>query len=388
MKDLLYLSIRHALFHRVRTTILVLCLAVAAYLPTVVQILTTRYESSLKNRASATPLVMGAKGNRFDLTLGALYFRSSNTDPIPYAQFDDLVAARVGLAIPLNLRFTARQTPIVCASIEYFDVRGLTLQSGDKPFRVGEIVLGSSVASNLSKSVGDTIQSDQDQAFDIAEAPAITLTIVGVLEPTGSPDDDAIFADIRTAWLLEGAMHGHTEVTEIDPRMVFTETGDGIVLNNAIRQLNQITPENAASFHVHGDEGDLPLSAILLFPNTEKDATIVKARVNNSRLYQMLIPSEVINDLMSFVFRIKGFLDLVAIMLAICVALMTLLVILLTIRLRAREMLTLNHIGCARFTTTGLYATELAMILLISALLAALGVWMSLALLPDLITSI
>ncbi len=388
MRDLLYLSSRHALHHRVRTAILILCLAVAAYLPSIVQILTVRYETSLNARAQSTPLIMGAKGNRFDLTLSALYFRSSKTDPVPYAEFETLANARAGLAIPLNLRFTAQTVPIVCTSIEYFDARSLTLDSGNKPLRVGDIVLGSAVASVLNKSVGETIQSDQPQAFDIAEAPAITLRIVGVLKPTGTPDDEAIFAEIRTAWMLEGAMHGHDKATEVDPRMVFAETDDGVVLNSAVRQLNQITAENAASFHVHGEEGDLPLSAILLFPSSNKDATIVKARINNSRLYQMLIPSDVIDDLMGFVFRIKGFLDLVAVLLAICVGLMTLLVILLTMKLRAREMLTLNHIGCGRFTTIGLYSTELAMILIASAILAALSVWLSLALLPNLVTAI
>ncbi len=388
MKDLLYLSMRHALHHRLRTAILVLCLAVAAYLPTIVQILSLRYEASLTARAASTPLVMGAKGNRFDLTLGTLYFRPNALDPIPYREYQTLASASAGLAIPMNLRFSARSVPIVAAGLEYLDVRGLEFADGTPPLRVGDAILGSAAARELDAGVGDTVYSDQSQAFDIAEAPSIALRVTGVLEAAGTPDDHAIFVDIRSAWLLEGAMHGHEDAESIDPRMIFAETDEGAVLNSAVRELNQITPDTAQRFHVHGDEGDLPLSAVLLFPASEKDGTIVKARMNASQSLQMLVPSEVIDDLLGFVFRIKGFLDLVAGLLAASVGLMTLLVMLLTVRLRAPEMRTINHIGAGRFTTLGLYACELGLIVALSLVLAGAGVTLSLALLPDLVTAL
>ena len=30
------------------------------------------------------------------------------------------------------------------------------------------------------------------------------MTVTGVLAPTGTPDDDAVLVDIKTAWVIEG----------------------------------------------------------------------------------------------------------------------------------------------------------------------------------------
>lgn len=388
MRDVLFLSVRHALHHRARSAILVLCLAVVAYLPSIVQILTSRYEASLSARSSSTPLVLGARGNRFDLTLSALYFRSADIEPIRFREFTSLAGEGLGLPIPLNLRFSARGTPIVATSPEYFAVRELRAAHGTLPLRLGDCALGHSAARRLGVEPGGHVLSDQRDAFDIAQAPALKMRVTGVLAPTRTPDDDAIFTDIRTAWMLEGAMHGHAEATAVDPRMVYGKVEGNVVLNSALRELNEITPENASSFHLHGDEEDLPLSAVLLFPRDEKSATIAKARANASPTLQMLVPRDVVDDLMGFVLRIKAFLDAVAIALAACVSLMTILVLLLTIRLRAAEMRTLNRIGCGPLTVLGLYAGELALIALCALALAGAGVVVTLSLMPDLVRSL
>lgn len=388
MRDVLLLSLRHAMHHRARSAILVLCLAVVAFLPAVLEVLASRYERSLSARAQSTPLVLGSRGNRFDLTLSALYFRAADIDPVAYREFVALAREDLGLAIPMNLRSSAQNAPIVATIPEYFDVRGLRVERGTLPLRLGDCVLGWNVARSLGIEPGGHVFSDQRDAFDIARAPALKMRVTGVLARGGTPDDDAIFTDIRSAWMLEGAMHGHAEASGVDQRLVYGEVEGNVVLNSAIRELNEITPENASTFHMHGDEGEMPLSAVLLFPRDEKAGTIAKARINASPTLQMLVPASVINDLMGFVLRIKSFLDAVSIALASCVALMTILVLLLTMRLRASEMRTLNRIGCGRLTVLWLYAGELALIALASLILASVGVAIAIALLPDLVRAI
>ena len=76
MRGLWLLSWRHVTHHRARTIVLVLCIALASFLPVTIQILISGYQADLTRRAAATALIAGAKGNRFDLTLGALYFLS------------------------------------------------------------------------------------------------------------------------------------------------------------------------------------------------------------------------------------------------------------------------------------------------------------------------
>ena len=36
--------------------------------------------------------------------------------------------------------------------------------------------------------------------------------MVGILAPTSTPDDEAVFVDIKTAWVISGIGHGHEDV--------------------------------------------------------------------------------------------------------------------------------------------------------------------------------
>ena len=66
----LLLAWRYVAYHKVKTAILIACITLTTYLPVVVHGLISRLERELTARAASTPLVIGAKGSRFDLTLG------------------------------------------------------------------------------------------------------------------------------------------------------------------------------------------------------------------------------------------------------------------------------------------------------------------------------
>ena len=389
MTGVWWLSIKHLWHHRVRTAILIACIALAMYVPVTIQSLMTRYRTDLEGRAAGTPLIAGAKGNRFDLTLGSLYFRANDLDPIPYSEYEAIQASGRGLAIPLNLRFTARGYPIAAVTPEYYDVRGLEPVSGTIPLRLGDVVLGAKAAEALGLGPRDSLFSDQRELYDISKPPALKMRVTGVLKQSRGPDDMAVFVDVKTAWILEGLAHGHDDVKEgVPDNLVLQRTQDNVAVSQAMIEYNEVTPDNLDSFHFHGDTSALPLSSVLVFPPDDRAGTLIKAKINTSKTYQMVVPREVIADLMSFVFRIKSVFDTFSLVLGISTGLMTLLVILLTMRARAAEMEALNRIGCSRFTVAKLYATEIGIILVISLALAAAGVGVTLVALPDLVRTL
>jgi putative ABC transport system permease protein len=386
VKGVWLLSWRHMLHSRAQTVILVLCIAVSVFLPLTSQRLIQRYGTQLRARAATTPMLMGAIGNRFDLTLASLYFRQSRLDPIPWREYERLRDERMGLAVPIHVRFTARGAPISATTPEYFQRRGLVLSEGELPVQLGDAVLGATTARDLAIGPGDSLFSDQKEIYDISKPPALKMRVVGVHEPTGTADDDAVFVDINTAWLLEGFVHGHAEADDVvDPIEVYGRTEERVVFSEALMQYNEVTAQNAGSFHLHGDRAELPLTAVLFFPADEKAGTLVKARVNAEGELQMLVPTEVIDDLMAFVFRIKAIFDSLSAVLAASTVLLTLLVMLLSVRLRKGEIMTLHRIGCSRFTVAKLYAAELSLILATSVVIALVGVLAADALLPNLL---
>ena len=75
-RHLLYLAMRYLMHHRRRTFLLWLGLSITCLLPLGVHHLTKMFEARLRSRAEQTPLLLGVRGNDYDLVLHALYFRN------------------------------------------------------------------------------------------------------------------------------------------------------------------------------------------------------------------------------------------------------------------------------------------------------------------------
>lgn len=385
MKGLTLLSWRHAEHHRWRTLLLAACIAVPVFLPLATRLLLTTYESTLTSRGVDTPLVAGAKGNRFDLTLGALYLRPNELEPIPWGQLRELSAERV-TAIPLHLRFTAQGHPVVGTSPEYHELRQLRAAAGSLPLLIGDCALGARVAESLALGPGDVLYSDQRELYDISVPPALRMHVCGVLAPTGGPDDEAVFVDVRTAWILEGLSHGHVDpAVTVREELVLGRSDEHIAVSPALIEVAEVTPENVASFHVHADQDSLPLTAVIVVPDDDKAATLIKARLNASAAWQMVVPSVVIDDLLAWVLRVRDLFDSFSLVLGASTVALVVLVLTLSARLRKREMHTLDRIGASRGVVVRLHGIEMAFVVAFSLGLAAVGLLLVRSMGPELL---
>lgn len=382
------LALRHAQHHRLRTAVLALCVALALFVPAVAAALMGRYERELGARAGATPLLVGARGNRFDLTLAALYFRPAALEPVSWRDFERLVGEGRGVCVPLALGNTAQGRPLVATTAEYAELRGLALAAGTDPLRIGEATLGARAARALGLGVGDTLHTDQVESYDIARPPALRLRVVGVYEAAGTPDDGAVFVDVRTAWAVLGLAHGHDDVAEVDEALVVSRAPGSVLLSGAVLERAELDEEALARFHVHAGPEQLPLTAVLVFPSNTKDGTLLASEVNTSPALQALAPPAVIADLLDVVFQVKRFFDLVGAVLAATTLALVGLVFGLSSRLRATEMRTLDRLGAPRGTALTLHGIELVVVLAAAAALAAALVAAAVWGLPDLVTSL
>ena len=372
---LLRLTWRYLCFHRVRSVILLVCLALAFLLPVYLHLLIRAYESSLTQRAEDTPLVLGPRGNEFELVLRSLYFLSqkSGDSRLNLAEQQAVEAQERGLAIPLHLEYTAQEAPVIGTSLDYFEHRRLCPAQGTFPLVLGDAVLGHDVAARLQLGAGDYVLTDQTSLYNIAAEQPLKLRITGVLAPARNPDDRAIFVDVKTAWVIGGIGHGHEDLEspENQGRLLGRDDDGTPVGSAAVAPYREITEANLSSFHFHGDPKDLPLTSLLVVPDSAKSATILKGHYGTSETRQLVVPLEVVGDLLAIVFKVKRFFDASFGLVMIMTVLFLILVMTLTWKLRQRERETLTRIGCARLTLVGLQVSELCL-LLVGALALAL----------------
>jgi len=371
MGGLFRLTLRYLTFHKVKSLILMACLTITISLPLTLHQLIRHYEDELGERARKTPLIIGAKGDRFDLTLTSLYFQGEAPEPITAQQIDELRETNRANVYPLFLGYSARKQPLVGTSNDYFRFRGLGPSSGTLPLRLGDAVLGSEAAAKLQLSTGDSILSDQASLINVGGTYPLKMPVVGVLAPTGTPDDRAVFVDLNTTWVIAGIGHGHMDLEDEEAEgFVASREGNKTTGNAALLTYNEITPENVASFHFHAKRDELPITSIITEPKSDKDRVILNARYSVSDTTQMLVPTEIIDELMGIVFQVKRFFDASLILVLVTTVLFLALVVLLSLRIRKPERQTMFHIGCGRLTIFWLQTFELVILLVVATFLA------------------
>jgi putative ABC transport system permease protein len=372
MSGALFLGWRYLAFHKLKTTILVAAIALMLFLPAAIRLLVNDSAAALTSRADHTPLVVGASGSPLELILNALYFHAEQPGALPFNRFAELRATGLARAIPMHTRFHSRGSPIVGTTIDYFSFRDLSLAEGRLMGMLGECVIGANVAARHGVSAGDSLVSSPETVFDIAGVYPLKMTIAGVLKPTGSPDDDAIFVDYRTSWVIQGLGHGHQDLEKPEAASGVLNRSEGMVTANAsLVQYAEITPENVAEFHFHGASDDFPLSSVIVVPPEEKSGALLRGRYQDNDLgLQLIVPSAVLDDLLETVFTVQNYVILGLAMLSLATIAVITLVFLLSQQLRKGEFHTLSRIGASKAYIGTLVASEIGFVLAGSIILA------------------
>ncbi len=373
MKHILYLAWRYLRFNRGKTLVLVGSISLILFLPAGLHVLVEQGSETLTARAQATPLLLGPMGSAADIMLSSLYFKEPTLAPLTFTQVGRINDTGLARGIPLHMRYTVEEQRIIGTTLDYFDFRKLTLAQGRQITLLGECVLGAEAAKVLNVSVGEAVISTPAGAFDVAGTFPLKMPVVGILKSTGSADDQAVFVDLKTTWVISGLAHGHMDVTQ--PNMetgVLKREEDNVVANASVLSYTEITPDNMDSFHFHGDPDQFPVDAVIVVPQDRKSGILLRGRYQKEVSVQMLVPLNVIQDLLDTVFVVRDYVVLAGVGVAGAAFMIMALVFALSIRLRKREIETIRKIGGARQRLTAILCTEIVIVVGTGIGLAAL----------------
>jgi putative ABC transport system permease protein len=371
MKDSLYLAWRYLRHHRSKTLLLVLSLSVFLGLPLVMRAMSAVIQQSLMARAESTPLLLGKKGSSLDLVVEALYFQAKGVEALTAADASEVDDTGLAQAIPMRTGLLAQQFPLVGTSLDYFSFRGLRTADGRALATLGECVVGADVAAALDLRPGDSILTSPSTLFDLAGVYPLRLQVVGILRPSYGPDDRAVFVDVKTAWVAEGLGHGHQDIATAGADVLLKRTDGAATANAKLVQYNEITDANADTFHFHGDPAAYPLSAVIVAPNDDKAGVLLRGRFVNDPARQLLRPAQVVEGLNAQIFRFERVLQIIVWTVGLATALMFILVMVLSWRLRADELRTMARLGCSRWKAVQIMGAEVFLMVGTSVALAA-----------------
>jgi putative ABC transport system permease protein len=178
-------------------------------------------------------LIVGGKGGAMQLVLSTVYYLGQPLYPIPYSYYQEFqpggeFAKETELAIPICLGDSyvapdGRAFRVVATSPELFDKvhygnnrdgtpKTYQFQPGGRNFQTEnyfEAVVGSVVAATSGLKVGDEVSPTHGVSGEGHKHRG--FTVVGVLQPTGTANDRAVFINIEGFYLLEGHALAHHE---------------------------------------------------------------------------------------------------------------------------------------------------------------------------------
>jgi putative ABC transport system permease protein len=341
----IHIGRRYLQRHPAKVTLLTAAITLSLFLPVSIVRVVQTAERHLRARSAETPLLLGAPGSPLELVFNGVYFAEPAVETLTLAEGGRPAEDGMATVIPVHARFEARGYRIVGTSLDYFDFRRLRASRGALFARLGDCVVGAVVAQDLGLAPGDGLVSTPEQVFDLAGVYPLKMRVTGVLAPTGGMDDRAVFVDLRTAWIIEGLAHGHEEAGR-EAGTVLAEDDSNVALNASVVEYTEVTPDNADSFHFHGDPGGFPITAAIVRPRDTKARTILLGRyVGDRRSAQLVRPDDVMANLFATVFQVRDVVVMALVAVGAMAVGIATLVFLLSNQLRRREFESLASIG-------------------------------------------
>ena len=167
--------------------------------------------------------VMGSRGSELSLVLFSVFHMDKAPGTLPPETLDELTAPKLKGQPNPNRRFIKRAVPLVVGdNHQDFRIVGTTREFFEVPYRdqkrhalrpkgrlfgeqAQEAVLGSYVADRLGMKVGQTFRPMHGINYNQeAEIHPVDYLVVGILEPSNTPADRAIWIPMKGAQNMPG----------------------------------------------------------------------------------------------------------------------------------------------------------------------------------------
>ena len=373
-------------------------------------------EAFTRNASVGYNLVVGPKGSPLQLTLNSVYYLSQPIENLPYTEYmefysqsdraamverfggDEELATRNGryapyvaggYAIPLALGDYFGEFRVVGTTPDFFEklrhgpnvdeeftfAQGRALQEFTPEHGYFEAVVGSRVAAEMEVGVGDRFYPTHGDPT--GHGHDLGFTIVGVMDPTGTPNDRAAFVNLEGFYLMDG----HAKPVEEDESADEPTSAEESVEEETEEQGDAV--ESAEAESAENASGSSSLFArddyrLLSIPEREVTSILVRNgnlmfapamqnAINELPWSQAAAPIGEINKLMSLIVGpLLTALLIITLITCVVAAVGILVAIYNSMNDRRRDIAVMRALGARRDTVT-------AIILFESGLIAVIG---------------
>ena len=275
------------------STLTVLSMGLGVALIVAVLVVYGVVDQSFHRGAEGYDLIVGAKGGREQLVLNTVFYLSQPIGNIPYSFYEELTegkyAADVETAIPVCMGHSYQgfrvvgTVPEMFTDLKYQGDKSYEFASGENfktknPF---DTVVGAIAAAKAGLAVGETFRAVHGSS-EGGHVHKESFRVVGVLAPTSTPVDRAIFVNMQGFYDIH-----HAEEEEETPHEKAAKSAKG-------------EQQGKHEKHAHADdEEEKQVTAVLVCirPVPPGRTDVMAKLINDGRVAQAVVPSRVIAEL-------------------------------------------------------------------------------------------
>jgi len=347
-------------------------------------------EQSFHRGGEGYDLIIGAKGGKEQLVLNTVFYLSQPIGNIPYSLYEELVqgkyAGHVETAIPVCMGHSYQgfrvigTIPEMFTDLRYHGDKSYVFAPGGRNFDAAnpfEAVMGSGAAAQTKLEVSQKFQAVHGST-EGGRVHKETFKVVGILEPTGTPVDRAIFVNMNGFFDIHGTeedagKHNAAEQKKKEEtKEVAQKDADGpqegkeedAEHHDADAKEGE---EHHEHEHEHSDEAK-QITAVLVCirPNPPGRADVVAKLINMGSEAQAVVPMRVIAELFdSIVGKVEWVLVGMAILTVIVAGISIMVSIYNSMNDRRHEIAIMRALGARRVTVMVIILAESIMLSLI-----------------------
>ncbi|MGH1487314.1 MAG: ABC transporter permease [Cellvibrionaceae bacterium] len=350
-----------SLIHR-KTTVLLTVFSIAISVAIILSVEHIRQEakSSFTRTISGTDLIVGARSGRINLLLYSVFRIGNATNNISWKSYQ-LISQQQGIrwAIPISLGDSHKGYRVLGTTDDYFShykygkKQALKFKEGEVFNHVYDVVLGAEVAKKLNYQVGQKIVLSHgitDVSFTLHDDKP--FTIVGILEPTGTPVDQTLHISLAGM-----------EAIHVDWKNGAPIPGLKVSAEEALKK--DLTPKT--------------ITAAYLGLNNKILTFRIQRKINDYRNEPLMaiLPGVALSELWQTMNMVEKILALIAALVGFASMLGMITMMLSTLKQRQREIIILRTIGAPTWFIFCLIELEVIFIALAGIILGVGTLWLS-----------
>ena len=219
----LKLALKSLLSRKGSVLLTLLSMSISVFVLLGVEHIRHQAKQSFASTVSGVDLIVGARTGGLNLLLYSVFHVGSPTNNISWQTYRDVADnPKVKWAVPMALGDSHKgyrvvgTTPAFFEHFSYSNAKALSFNQGQAFTRVFDVVLGAEVAKKLNYQLQDNIiiaHGLGDTSFKLHDENP--FTIVGVLDPTGTPIDQTVHVSLQGIEAIHTAgQHKNLELSQ------------------------------------------------------------------------------------------------------------------------------------------------------------------------------